>query len=85
MLIGNCSCLLWLDDVLLGKIMSKDFFIVVEMLQHDVFASVGMNELEHTIAKSFVAVVNGSWVDTGLSAYAWMVDCSDCDYDFANA
>ena len=47
MLIGHCSCLLCLDEVLLDEIMSKDFFMIVEMLKHDVFASVGMNELEH--------------------------------------
>ena len=49
-----------MDDVLLGEIMSKDFFMVVEMPQTDVITAVVVNELKHMIAEVFVAVVNGS-------------------------
>ena len=59
MLIGHCSCLLCLDDVLLDEIMSKDFFVIVEVPKTDVIAAVVVNELKHTVAKIFVAVVNG--------------------------
>ena len=45
---------------MLDEIVSKDFFMIVEMPKTDVIAAVVVNELKHTIAKIFVAVVNGS-------------------------